>query len=244
MNFALQTKGFSVMKGLVVAVGLSLVLSAAPVFAQAAPPAPRPAPAVQAPPPAAPVPFPDGVRYAFINVQRIANESTEGKSATSKVQVLNQKKVTELNEKNKTLQSAQQKLESGGSVMTEAARAQLQKDIERQQVDIQRFTEDAQQEVQGLQQQLQDDFQRKLGPVIQQVAQERKLHLLFSAGDSGIVWAEPGLDLTDEVIKKFDVTLGAAAAPPAAPAAAPKPAVPPAVPAAPRPTPPPAVPQR
>jgi Skp family chaperone for outer membrane proteins len=214
-------------------------LSAGPVFAQApAAPAPRPAPAPQAAAPAAPVPFPDGVRYAFINVQRIANESSEGKAATSKVQALNQKKVTELNEKNKALQGAQQKLESGGSVMSEAARAQLQKEIERQQVDIQRFTEDAQQEVQGLQQQLQDDFQRKLGPVIQEVALEKKLHLLFSAADSGIVWAEPGLDLTDEVIKKFDAAGGgaAAAAPPAA-APKPAPAVPPP-PAAPRPAPP------
>jgi Skp family chaperone for outer membrane proteins len=232
------------MKGLVVAVGLSLLLGAAPVFAQAAAPAPRPAPAVQTPALAAPAPFPDGVKYAFINVQRIANESTEGKAATSKVQALNQKKVTELNEKNKALQSAQQKLESGGSVMSDAARAQLQKDIERQQVDIQRFTEDAQQEVQGLQQQLQDEFQRKLGPVIQQVATEKKLHLLFSAADSGIVWAEPGLDLTDEVIKKFDAAPAAAAAAPAAPAASPKPAPAPAAPAPARPTPPAGAPQR
>ena len=57
--------------------------------------------------------------------------------------------------------------------MSPNALAQLQKEIERQQVDIQRFTEDAQQEVTQLQQQLQDEFQRKLTPVIAQVADER-----------------------------------------------------------------------
>lgn len=229
-------KGFTVMRGCAVAVALSIVLLAAPVLAQT--PAAPAAPAGASVPAPAPAPFPQGAKYAFINVQRIANESTEGKAATGRVQALNQKKVTELNEKNKALQTAQQKLDSSASVMNDAARGLLQKDIERQQVDIQRFTEDAQQEVQALQNDLMNEFQRKLAPVIQQVAQEKKLDLLFSASDSGIVWAEPGLDLTDEVIKKFDGSGGTAAAPvPAAPKpAAPAAAAPrPAAPAAPKP---------
>jgi outer membrane protein len=228
------------------AAALSVMLATAPTFAQA-PAAPAPAPAQPAP--AAPVaqapaprPFPEGAKYAFVNVQRIASESAEGKAATTQVQALNNKKVEELNAKNKQLQASQQKLESGGSVMSPTALAQLQKEIERQQVDIQRFTEDAQQEVTQLQQQLQDEFQRKLTPVIQQVATERQLHMMFSVVDSGLVWGDPSLDLTPEIIKRFDSAgpaRPAAAAPStakpappaaAAPAPAPKPAAPPATP--------------
>jgi Skp family chaperone for outer membrane proteins len=171
--------------------------------------------------------------------------------ATTQVQALNAKKVEELNARNKQLQASQQKLESGGSVMNPTALAQLQKEIERQQVDIQRFTEDAQQEVTQLQQQLQDEFQRKLTPVIAQVASERQLHMMFSVVDSGLVWGDPALDLTPEIIKRFDAASparpAAAAAPrplaPAAAAPAPtqKPATPPA---APKPTTPPATPGR
>jgi outer membrane protein len=227
------------------AAALSVMLATAPTFAQA-PAAPAPAPAQPAPAPVAqapaPRPFPEGAKYAFVNVQRIASESAEGKAATTQVQALNNKKVEELNAKNKQLQASQQKLESGGSVMSPAALAQLQKEIERQQVDIQRFTEDAQQEVTQLQQQLQDEFQRKLTPVIQQVATERQLHMMFSVVDSGLVWGDPSLDLTPEIIKRFDSAgpaRPAAAAPStakpappaaAAPAPAPKPAAPPATP--------------
>ena len=61
------------------------------------------------------------------------------------------------------------------------------------------------------------DFQRKLTPVIQQVAQEKGLELLLSRADAGIVWADQGLDLTAEIIRRFDAaTTGAK--PPAAPA--------------------------
>ena len=35
-----------------------------------------------------------GAKFAFINVQRVAAESSEGKASTAKVQALNQKKVS------------------------------------------------------------------------------------------------------------------------------------------------------
>jgi len=231
------------MRAFVVAAALSVILAAAPGFAQAPAAAPAPAPAPQEAP--AQPPFPAGAKYAFINIQRIAAESAQGKTLSSRVQTLNTQKVTQLNDKNKALQTAQQKLDSGGSVLSDAARAQLEKDIDRQQTEIQRFTDDAQKEVQELQNELQAEFQQKLGPVIQQVAQEKKLEILFSALDAGIVWADAGLDLTSEVIRRFDAanpaaTASAPAAPTAAPAA-PAAAAPPApagrqgAPAAPRP---------
>lgn len=212
------------------AAALSVMLAAAPTFAQ--PPAAPQAPPPAAQAPAQPVrPFPTGTKYAFVNIQRIAAESAAGKTLAGKVQALNQQKVNELNEKNKALQATQQKLDAGASVLSATAVAQLQKDIERQQIDIQRFTEDAQQDVTNLQTQLQDEFQVRLSPIIQEVATERGLHMLFSVVDSGLVWADPSLDISTEVIQRFDAARApAAAAPapkPAAPAAAaPKPAAP------------------
>jgi len=233
MSFEFPTKGLIGMKVFAVALALSVSLAAAPLYAQAParpagqgqarpaapagqtpPAAPRPvapAPAPQQPvaqapipPPAPHPPFPTGVKYAFVYVQQIASNSAEGKAANQKITAFQQQKVNELNDKNKALQAAQQKLDQGGSVLNDAARAQLSADIDRQQRDIQRFTEDAQQDVQNLQQQLQEDFQKKLTPVISKVAQEKQLHMIFSVTDSGLVWGDPALDLTDEVIKELD----------------------------------------
>jgi hypothetical protein len=36
------------------------------------------------------------------------------------------------------------------------------------------------------------------------VAKEKGLQMLFSIRDNGAVWADTGLDLSDEVIKRFD----------------------------------------
>ena len=212
------------MRGLALAVTVYSVLTVAPLFAQTPAAAPPAATQAQTPAPQVQRPFPVGTKYAFVNIQRIAAESAAGKTLAGKVQALNQQKVNELNEKNKALQGSQQKLESGGSVLSPTAIAQLQKDIERQQIDIQRFTEDAQQDVTNLQTQLQEEFQVRLSPIIQQVATERGLHMLFSVVDSGLVWADPSLDITPEVIQKFDTAPATAAPAPKPAAAPPKPA--------------------
>jgi Skp family chaperone for outer membrane proteins len=105
---------------------------------------------------------------------------------------------------NTELQATQEKLEQGGTVMSETAAAQLQRDIGRLQVDIQRATEDAQIEVQALTEELQIDFQDSLMPIIGEIAAEKQVHLVFSVTDSGVVWTLPGLNITADVIARFD----------------------------------------
>lgn len=189
---------------------LVLVLSGAPGFAQAPaagtqkPAAPAAPAAPVAAPPQAPRPFPEGTRIAYVVLQRVAQESNEGKSASAKVQALNQKKVAELGERQKQAQGLQEKIEKGGAVLSEAARADLQLQLDRAQKDLQRATEDAQAEVQALQQRLQEEFQQRLLPVIEIVAREKNLHFIFNGPDSGLVWADSSLDLTTDVVRRLD----------------------------------------
>jgi outer membrane protein len=211
------------MRGSAIAASLALsvfALSAAPVFAQtpakpaqtpAAPakPAATPAPQTPAPAPAPipvapPAPFPAGAKIAFFNPQAVFQASADVRAAVARVNALIQKKQTENADKAKLLQGNQQKLQTSGSVMNEAARIQLEKEIEKQTKDGERFQQDAQAEINELQQEVQNDFVKKLSPIVEQLATEKGLHLVFNASESGIAWATPGLDLTGEVIKKLD----------------------------------------
>ncbi|HYB94404.1 MAG TPA: OmpH family outer membrane protein [Vicinamibacterales bacterium] len=214
------------MKALIVVVALSISLAASPSFAQApagqppakpAPTAPAPAPTQAPAQPPAPKPFPQGAKVAYVVLQRIANESADGRVATTRIQALQQKKAAELTEKNKQLTALQQRLEKEGSVMSANAAADLQKQIEKLNVDVQRFTQDAQAEVQELQQQLQGEFQQRLEPVLAQVAEDMGLQFVFNGPDAGLVWADSALDISGEVIKKLDSSSGKPAPKPAAP---------------------------
>src|SRR5215212_671442 len=94
------------------------VLAAAPGYAQGGTAAPKtpvpqtPAPQTPAPKPAAPPatqtpaapatqpqpprPFPEGAKFAFVDIQAIASNSSEGKAATAKLDDLKKKKNAEL----------------------------------------------------------------------------------------------------------------------------------------------------
>ena len=209
-------------------------MAAAPVFAQATPPPTGQPPAGQPPatqqppatPPAAtqppatqpapqqpPKPFPEGAKIAYINVQLVANQSSEGKAATAKIQEFNKKKVAEIQAKNKQAQDLQTKLQQGGSVLSDSARAQTEKELQKLQRELQGMQEDAQQEQEDMTQKLQAEFQNKLNPIIDQVANEKGLHAVFDAMGAGMVWANTGLDITPEVIKRFDAAMAKPAAP-------------------------------
>ncbi len=204
------------MRAFAVVVALSVVLTANPTYAQAPaapapakPAAPVAAPAQTAPAPApaqppAPRPFPQGAKVAYVVLQRIANESADGRVATTRIQALQQKKAAELTNKQTQLAGLQAKLEKEGSVMSASAAADLQKQVEKINVEVQRFTQDAQAEVQELQQSLQQEFEARMTPVLQLVAAEMGLQFIFNGPDAGLVWADAALDISSEVIKKLD----------------------------------------
>jgi Skp family chaperone for outer membrane proteins len=223
------------MRGSAIAASFALslfALSASPVLAQTpaapakpAPAQPRPAapaaqapaqptPAPAAPPAQPPAPFPAGAKIAFFNPQAVFQASADGRAAVTRVNALIQKKQTENADKAKLLQGNQQKLQTSGSVMNETARIQLEKEIEKQTKDAERFQQDAQAEINELQQEVQNEFVKKLSPIVEALAVEKGLHLVFNAAESGIAWAAPGLDLTADVIKKLDATAKPAAATP------------------------------
>src|SRR6478736_2299014 len=103
-----------VLKLSLIAAALTVAL-AAPSFAQATPPVGAPKPQTPpattpttppaAKPPSPPVPFPQDAKYAFVDVQAVASNSTAGKAASARLDELGKKKQAEMADKNKQLQA-------------------------------------------------------------------------------------------------------------------------------------------
>lgn len=191
------------------AAGVAFAQTTPPANQQQAAPANPEAQAQQPQTPQAPVPFPEGARVAYIFMQGIFNGSAEGKAAAAKMQDFEKTKTAEIQAKVKEGEALQAKLNQGDTILNETARAQAQRDLQRIQREIQAMQEDAQLEAEQLRQQLLDQFSRKVNPIIAAVAKERGLHMVFSVSDqSNVAWADPGLDLTAEVIKRLDAAPG------------------------------------
>ncbi|HYT73744.1 MAG TPA: OmpH family outer membrane protein [Vicinamibacterales bacterium] len=171
-----------------------------PATAPQVPAAQPPAPKLQPQPPA---PFPQDSKIAFVDIQQIASTSSAGKEASKKLQEFQSKKLSELQDKNKQVTALTTKRDQSGSVLNDTARAQLDKDIEKLQRDIQFAQSNAQAELQDLNNELQGEFQKKLVPIIDDIAKEKGLYVVFTT-DSGVAFLHPGLNISDEVIKRLD----------------------------------------
>jgi Skp family chaperone for outer membrane proteins len=206
------------------------VLAAGSALAQATPPAQPPtkppatppatppaAPPTQAaapvPKPEAPRPYPEGAKIAYVDIQAVAANSVDGKAASARIQDLQKKKMAEITEKNKALETAKTKQATGATIMNDQARLALEKEVDKLTREVQFLQQEFQSDSQALQSELQIEFQRKLNPVLEQIGKEKNLHMLVDINNSGAVWVDTGLDLTGEVIKRLDASRPAAAAP-------------------------------
>ena len=202
-----------------IVVGVLSTLAAGSAWAQTTPPAQPPSkptqppatgqpPATPAPAPpaaaAAPRPYPEGAKIAYVDIQAIASTSAEGKAATGKLQELEKKKVAEIQAKNKQLEDARQKQQTSSTIMNDSSRLALEKEVDKLTREVQFLQQEAQADRQSLQTELQVEFQRRLNPILEQVAKEKGLHMLVDIQNSGAVWVDTGLDLTNEVIKRLD----------------------------------------
>jgi outer membrane protein len=169
----------------------------------AAPPAtPTAAPAATAKPPA-PVPFPADAKVGFVDMQFIISESKLGKAGMEKIQALSTKQNAERTARTNEIQKLQQELQAGSSVLTQQVINEKTADLERRTREAQFQAQQHQVDLENLNKQLLGDFEQKVLPIVEQIRAERGLWLIFTS-DTPIAAGHPGLNLSDEVIKRLD----------------------------------------
>jgi outer membrane protein len=180
-------------------------------------------------------------RIGVINVERLVQESALGKEAFSRVKRLNDQKKEEADKLQKELRDMEQKLADQGSSLAEDKREALQKTYQEKAIAFKRFQDDANRDLETAQKKELAELEKRVFPVINQVGKERGFTIILNKFQSGLVYADDSVDVTDDVLKVFNTTVAVpkpAATPGAAAAksAPPAPAAPKSAPPAPAPT--------
>jgi outer membrane protein len=173
-------------------------------------------------------------KIGVINVERLVQESALGKEAFNRVKKLNDQKKDEGDKLQKELRDMEQKLADQGSSMADDKRETLQKSYQEKAIAFKRFQDDANRDLEAAQKKELGELERRVFPVINQVGKEKGFTLIFNKFQSGLVYADDAVDITDDVLKIFNTTVAVPA--PKAAEGTPKPASPAAKPPAPVPT--------
>ncbi len=160
--------------------------------------------------PAGPATASAPMKIGVIEVQRIVQESAVGKESLARVQKLQQGKQDELTKRQKELRELEQKIQDQGKSLSEDAMEKLQKEYQGKAVDLKRFQDDAQRELEEAQRKELGDLEKRIMPVINDVAREQGFQLVFNKFNSGLLFADDkATDITELVITKFNSQIAA-----------------------------------
>jgi Skp family chaperone for outer membrane proteins len=151
----------------------------------------------------------EGSKLGMINSQTVLEKSVEGKKAIAQLQAADKKYTDDITRMDDQIKQLQNRLSAQRLTLTPEAAAGIQADVQKKQTDRQRAVEDASRSMQDLQANTLSKVQADLMPLIEQVRKDKGLDLIFDLTKSGAVFFNPALDLTDEVIRRYDATKAA-----------------------------------
>ena len=141
---------------------------------------------------------------AVIDVQKVVTQSDRGKEALQKLRDLQQKKITEGKAIQQKLDALKSQFSKQQFTLSQDKLDALQKQIEDQTIKLKRFQDDAQRELDDARKSALDKLQQEIMPIINQVGKEKHLKLIFNKYQSGLVYADDSVDITDEIIRRFN----------------------------------------
>ena len=143
---------------------------------------------------------------AVIDVQRVVTESDPGKEAIQKLKTLSDAKVAEGQTLQQNLAALQEQFNKQRFTVSEERLAEMNKELEDGSIAIRRFEDDAKRELEEARRRELGGLEQKILPIINEIGQERGYTLIFNKFQSGLVYADEAVDITDDVIRRFNTS--------------------------------------
>ena len=148
------------------------------------------------------------MKVGLINVQEAISRTAEGQKLIRELQERYQPTQQELVGKNSKLTEMRDQLQKGANTMSEEARRNLTRDIQKAEVELQRRTEDAQGEFSQEHNRLFNTIGSKMITVIDRYSKDNGLHLVMdiSSPQSPVLYAVTEVNITNQIIETYDAT--------------------------------------
>jgi len=153
---------------------------------------------------AAAIPAAAQSKIAVIDVQRVVAESDPGKEAIQKLKAISDAKVQEGQTLQQDMATLQEQFNKQRYTVSEQRLAEMTKDLEDKNIAIRRFEDDAKRELEEARRRELGGLEERILPIINQIGQEEGITLIFNKFQSGLVYADEAVDITDDVILRFN----------------------------------------
>ena len=117
----------------------------------------------------------------------------------------------ELDDKQEELKRLQTDLQARGDAMSEDAKRKAQQDLDQKLVETSRLYATLQKELSQKERDATKGILTKMSSIIHSIAEAEGVTMVFEKTDSALLYAQPSLDLTNELIRRYNAPPPAAA---------------------------------
>lgn len=141
-------------------------------------------------------------RIGVVDFQKVLTESVPGKASIASLTALQNDRVAKAKVMNDELLKLDN--DSKNPALTPAQRSAAQQRLAEKQVAIKRFAEDAEKDINTSRGRELQNLQNRLRPVIDSVGREMGMAAIFNKYESGLIYANEAIDITNTVIVRFN----------------------------------------
>ena len=145
-------------------------------------------------------------KVAVIDSQRTIEASIEGKKVISRLQEKEQKIMSELSNMSNEILSIQKKLDRQKFTLAPDTQQQLSFELDQLRTKYRRYEEDSAKEYQQLKFSLVSKVRSEVLPIIETIAIEKGLSIVFDLSAAGVTYVHPDFDITKEVIRRYNAS--------------------------------------
>ena len=145
------------------------------------------------------------LKIGFVDIQKAVNECNAGKEAKKAITKEVEKIQRLIIEKQRELQTMKESLDKQGPMLNPEARTTKEKEYQNKLREFQRWGEDNQNEINQKRMEMERNISLSLQRVIKKLGEEEGYALVLERNENIVLFASKSIDLTDRVIKIFDV---------------------------------------
>jgi outer membrane protein len=142
------------------------------------------------------------LKVAYVDLQRALDEVEEGKAAAASLKKEFEQKQKMLDTKRSELEKLGADLEKQAAVMTEQARKERQGELEKKGLELQSLFVQLRKELSDREFEAMRPIRDKMLAIVREIANQEGVSLVLQAG--ALVYAEPSLDITNELVRKYN----------------------------------------
>lgn len=148
------------------------------------------------------------LRIAVVDVQRVLTESEAGRQRTAQIETLREQLQQEGERLQREAVDLRTRITDLEASQNEAEAAPLRQELEQKTAELTRFSQDASRDLQQRSETVLQELEGIIMPVIEAIGAEGGYALVFRKFESGLVFAAPGVEITDQVIARIDASAG------------------------------------